>query len=111
MKSEICNNCGNNLGVLDKGHIFENRIVCGKCIKVLCPSKPKPKLDLVEIAAKAREGATESIKADEDAKYENAKRRVVFFLSGVISLFWFIIWLHIIAVVVVLVAIIAGFGK
>lgn len=87
MKTQICNNCGNNIGLLEKIHLFEGKGVCGDCIKILDPQPEKPKINYAKIAVEAVDRATVQIADDEDARYEKAKRRCVFFFSGII---WFI---------------------
>lgn len=110
MKAQICNNCGNTLSILDKGHIFEGKVVCSKCIKILAPGRPKQKVDLARVFKEARGRVTVQMAADEDIRYEKAKRRVVFFLSGLITFFWIIVLLHLLVIAAVSVAVITGFG-
>ena len=114
MKTQICNNCGRTLKLLEKGHLFEGKVVCGDCIKILEPkrkvgyfqlakagwAKVKDSRELsAKLARDARTRSTEFAAANEDARYEKAKRRVIFFLNGCITLFWVIVILHVGALV------------
>lgn len=110
MKAQICNECGCNIGVLKTVHLFDGKGVCGKCIKILAPGGPKPNTDIAVVSREARARIKVRIAADEDARYERAKRRVIFFLNGCVTFFWVIVLLHLLAIAVVAVAISTGFG-
>lgn len=106
MASLICNNCGRSLKLFERGYLFEDKAVCGRCIKILSPDAPRRRIDLVKVAKEARVRAVEQMAVDEDVRYKRAKRRVIFFLSGCISFFWLIIVVHLIIIAAMLVAII-----
>lgn len=129
MKQQICNSCTRTLGRLEKAHLFEGKVVCGKCIKIL---RPKPKVKYLQIAknvlAKAKDSreinaklardararTDEFVKGHEDARYEKAKRRCVFFMSSVIwliQLILFFVFLVMIPMIFVLVSAIGWFFR
>ena len=96
--------------MLEKAHLYEGKVVCGKCINIL---RPRPKVNYLHIAKNvmakawdarevnaklardARARSTEFAAAKEDARYEKAKRRVIFFLNGCVTLFWVVVLLHV----------------
>ncbi len=111
MKRQICNNCGRTLKMFDKGYLYEGKVVCGKCIKILAPDGPKQRPDYAGIAVKAVGRGIEAIDkatvqsakdrdASEAVRYQRAKYRVIFFLNGCITVFWVIALLHVVALVV-----------
>lgn len=112
MKKQICNNCGRTLKLFEKGYIFEGRVVCGRCIKILAPGGPKQGPDYARVAVgtvgRVLEQASKTRKANEDIRYDRAKRRVIFFLNGCITIFWVIIILHVIVLVVFLITMIGA---
>lgn len=122
MKTQICNNCGRTLKLFGTGDLFEGKVVCGKCIKILAPQPGKAKVNYARIAvgavgraaeqtAKDRKANKKDLKANENIRYEKAKKRVVFFLNGCVTFFWLIVLLHLLAVAAVSVAVIVGFGR
>lgn len=97
MKTRICNNCGGTIGLLARIHLFKGKGVCGKCILILDPKPTKPKINYAKIAVEAVDRATVQVAeeriTDEDARYEHAKRRCVFFFSSFIWVIQLVLWL------------------
>lgn len=95
-------------------HIFEIPDVykdkptkCVKCKRTFTPAEhaerpPRPKVNYLQIAKKVRTQTAEQKAPDEDARYKRAKYRVIFFLNGCVTLFWFALWMSVIVYIIAL---------
>jgi hypothetical protein len=53
LKSEFCSNCGRSLGHLEQAYIFNGRVVCKECDKLLCEiNKTEAITQIVPVEAK-----------------------------------------------------------
>lgn len=106
MKQQICNNCERTLGLLEKGHLYEGKVVCGACIEVLDPPAPERKKAVIVGETNGRTAS--SGRSKEDVKYDRAKRKCVFFFASVIWLIQLILFFVFLAMIPMIFVLVSG---
>jgi hypothetical protein len=86
MRRYICNECGGSIGAFARRYLFTGKIVCRTCIDKLVPDGRRP--DPVKDERDASKDLVFT-PLTEQQRYDRARRRVMFFLSGCVTAFWF----------------------